>query len=235
MAPPLARSFLLFCACAAGALGVAAARAQPQVPATFFGTASIDGEPVPDGTHVRAFIDGKDCTQLGENYRTTIRNGPVAEYVVQVVHESQEPGCGQPGRAVTFTIAGFPAGQGATWQAGVQNLNLNAGAGDPQPLPTITPAPTLEPGAAAATATEDARFTPRPTGDGPPPTDDDAGILITAGPRPDASRPQADGGQRDSDGDGFPVLGMIGIALGLLVVLGAALGYLLSRPRRGAV
>ena len=39
------------------------AAAQPQLPSTVYGSASIDGKPVPDGTQVRGYIDGNDCTQ----------------------------------------------------------------------------------------------------------------------------------------------------------------------------
>ncbi len=133
--------------------------AQPQVPAVFYGTATIDGRPVPDGTEVRAYIDGKDCTQLGPSYRGTVTIGGVSAYSIAVLHESQEPGCGAPGKTVRFTIGGEPANETGRWEFGAQELNLNAGSGTPLPLPTATPTPVPTPTtsrAATALPTDDA-------------------------------------------------------------------------------
>ena len=133
-------------AASALAPGAEEARAQPQIPATFYGTASIDGRVPPSGTDVRAFIDGIDCTQLGPSGRFVVEGG-VGKYVVSVLHESQREGCGREGRIVTFTISGQAAAQSGTWKASPQNINLNAGSGTPAPLPTSTAVP-----AAAATS-----------------------------------------------------------------------------------
>jgi len=235
MAPPLARFLLISCLAAMAAALPSLAAAQPIIPATFYGTASIDGQAVPEGTHVRAFIEGKDCTQLGSNYRTTVLSGGVAEYAIQVMHESQEPGCGTDGSLVTFTVAGRQASQTAAWKAGVQNVNLNVGSGNPVPVPTPSPTPTLEPTAAAATATQAALFTPRPTEDGPPPTDDDTDIRLTpatTGSQVPGDRGSSGGSASGSGDDGVPLIGVIGLAMLALAVVGAVIGFFMSRSRR---
>ena len=125
-------------AVACAALGWRSANAQPQPPANFFGSVSIDGKPVPDGTEVRGLINGKDCTQPSTR-QGTLSDGGVSAYAIAVMHESQEPGCGTPGAAVVFTIGGRRANEGVTWKPGPLRIDLNAGNGTPPPLPTPTP------------------------------------------------------------------------------------------------
>jgi len=157
--------------------GSLVAWAQPQVPAVFYGTATVDGRPVPDGTEVRAYIDGKDCTQLGPTYRGTVTIGGVSAYSIAVLHEWQEPGCGAPGKIVRFTIGGEPANETGRWEFGAQELNLNAGSGPPLPLPTATPTPT-------PTATPRAEVTRLPTDDAlPPPANSSAPVARESGER----------------------------------------------------
>ena len=74
------------------ALPLSPAVAQPQIPATFYGTASIDGRVPPPTADIRAVIDGIDCTQLGPSARFVV-DGGVGKYVVSVIHESQREGC----------------------------------------------------------------------------------------------------------------------------------------------
>jgi hypothetical protein len=106
------------------------AEAQPTPPATFSGSASIDGKPAPSGTAIRAFIGGHDCTQPGA--AGTVLQGGVALYRIEVLAESQLAGCGSEGRVVTFSIAGLSANQTATWIAAVQTLDLTASTATPQ-------------------------------------------------------------------------------------------------------
>ena len=105
------------------------AEAQPSPPATFSGTASIDGKPAPDGTAIHAFIGDRDCTQPGAP--GTVHQGTVALYRIEVLAESQMPGCGSDGRVVTFTVGGHPANQTANWKAALQTIDLTAAAGTP--------------------------------------------------------------------------------------------------------
>lgn len=211
--------------------------AQPQLPATFYGTASIDGAPVPDGTPVRALIDGKDCTQPGPAQRGTIRDGGVSAYVLTVMHESQEPGCGREGKTVTFTIGGWPATQVATWRSGApQRLDLNAGAGQAPPLPTPTPAPpgsaeTPPPATGTTGETTPAGAGSTPAGSSPSavaatPVSPPPGLspLVTARPSPPLDR-----GAEGSGGSAWlPFLA----AVVVLALAGAGAGFVLSRGQR---
>ena len=197
---------------------VAPGSAQPQVPATFFGTAAIDGAPVPDGTAVRAFVGDVDCTQDGPNERGTVTEAGVSVYSILVVHETARAGCGTEGAEVTFTIDGRPANERGRWTAVPQQLNLNAGAGAPVDLPPATAAPTLDATALAATATERARFTPLPATALPT---DDPNVLATPAGR------DRDDGAGDSN-----VATAVLIAIAALAVVGGASGIWLSRRGR---
>lgn len=221
------------------------AGAQPLVPSVFYGSASIDGEPVPDGTPVRGYIDGKDCTQSPDKNPGTHMDGGAAAYTIEVMHESQEPGCGAEGKTVTFTVGGQPTEQTAPWRFIVQRLDLNVGEGEAPPLPTLTPTPTserLSPEDQAATATMAAGGTPTPATlspvpTGTPPTDP---IRLPVTPRPPIGETPAtdvpgDAGADDDSGDGGPSVAMLLVG-GLLVVAGAGAGagyWLSRRPPRG--
>jgi hypothetical protein len=226
------RSRLVACLAAAGFASAIAtiATAQPQVPSTVYGSVAVDGKPVPDGTEIRGFVDGLDCTQLGPTYRGTITDGGVSVFLINVVHETQKPGCGKPGKIVTFTIGARTAVQSALWQQGPQQLNLSAGQGEPPALPTPTPTRPLAPTEAAATATEQAKFTPKPAGTLP--TDE---VQIVTGTRavgadPGVIPPAA------GKGESFPVVYVLLIVLAAIVLTGTAAGVALGRrgaPHRG--
>jgi len=107
-------------------------------PTTFFGTATLDGHSVSDGTAVVALIDGKACGEAaGEAGRkgTWTATGATPEYgiksgdslyAVDVFSDSQVPGCGTDGAIVTFLIADRPAHQTGVWTAYPTPLNLTA-------------------------------------------------------------------------------------------------------------
>lgn len=220
-----------------------AAHAQPQLPATYYGTASIDGKPPPAGSEVRGLINGKDCTQGAPGSRPVAIENGVAEYVILVVHESQVPGCGRAGATVTFTIGGRLASQTSAWSADLHQLDLNAGSGSPIPLPTATATPTPRPGATPATAQPSSAPGATPAGATPaaPPTDDiplpfltpkvSGGTSATATSAAKAGR----SGGAGSGGDGTP--GWVFVAGGAAVValIGGVAGVLLSRRGRGSV
>ena len=120
-------------------------------PATFFGTITLDGNHVSDGTAVVALIDGKVCgegekepgqkgtwtaTEASPEYG--IESGD-SLYAVDVVSDSQVPGCGTDGATVTFLISGGPARQTGLWEAGSNPLNLTAGTPPHVGEPVITP------------------------------------------------------------------------------------------------
>ena len=107
-------------------------------PATFLGTVTLDGHSVSDGTTVVALIDGKVC---GEGQGETGRKGTWTAteatpeygiksgdslYAVDVLSDSQIPGCGTEGAKVTFLIGDKPAQQEGLWTAGPNPLNLTA-------------------------------------------------------------------------------------------------------------
>ncbi|HEX6032133.1 MAG TPA: hypothetical protein VFY90_11950 [Tepidiformaceae bacterium] len=186
----------------------ASAQLPPHIPGTYYGSATIDGERPPSGTAVRAFIDGVDCTQPGA--MGTIDAEYAGAYVIDVMHETQQPGCGREGKRVTFTIGGREAGQSAEWSQGLQALNLNAGSGEPRPLPPNVPRPIN------ASAAQGEASASSPGGA--------AGGTLTPLP-PGLSREEEDGG-------GINVGAFLVIALGAVAIGGAAGGWLLSRRRR---
>jgi hypothetical protein len=211
-------------------LPVRLAGAQPSVPATFFGSVTINGEAAPTGTEVRGFIDGLDCTQSAPGERPAIREGQATAYVIAVVHDSQRPGCGRPGVTVTFTIAGEPASQRATWQPGPFQVDLSIGPGAIVPLPTATP--TVE-GPPATSTNLPSEPSPLP---GTPPTDD---VTLPGTPFPGNTPPGGDGlvsgagaEPGNSNGSGS-LLPLLVAAVVLLAVLGGGAGYALSRRRPG--
>jgi hypothetical protein len=145
--------------------GSGIANAQPSPPATFAGTVRLDGQWVPDGTPVLALINGKLC---GESSREPGQKGTwtldkdVADlgmydgdsiYIVDVVSDSQTPGCGTEGAVVTFEVDGRLAPQQGLWKAGLNSLNLTVGQA---PASVTTPE-----GQAPSTVEEDSDTTVR--------------------------------------------------------------------------
>lgn len=185
------------------------AHAQPQVPATVYGSVTIDGRAAPPGTEVRAFIAGVDCTQAAPGERGTITDGPAAAYVVAVVSDSQRPGCGRTGAIITFTVAGRPALQSIPWEPGPIRLDLSVGSEAITPLPTPSPAPP----------------TPTPPS-GPPPTDDVTlpGTLV---PAPASPAPSPAGSGQSSSLAPAVIATLVVLASG-----GVAAGILLARRTR---
>ena len=121
-----------------GAVGNVRAQGPPQIPATYYGTLTIDGAPAPEGAFVRAYIDGRDCTQTDAK-GAVIEEG-VARYVITVVHHTQVAGCGLEGAAVLFEVDGVEASPSVKWVAGPQEVNLSAGASvSPESATTPTP------------------------------------------------------------------------------------------------
>lgn len=217
---------------AAGALLAPAAvsHAQPQIPSSFFGSVTIEGKAAPDGTEVRALIEGVDCSQSPPGEQTAVREGEATAYVIHVVHESQRPGCGRDGKVITFTIAGRAALQQGTWRAGPQQLDLSTGAGEVVPLPTPTP---TVPGSTPAVPLPADTGTPptlsRPTGT--PPTDD---VQLPGTPMPSAggTGSQETPASRSGDDGGGSVWGLLVVALGVIAAGGAAAGIALARRRK---
>jgi len=159
----------------------------PELPATFYGEVTLDGGVPPPGTDIRAFVNGNDCTQEGDD-RFILVDGQ-GRYVITVVHLTQREGCGMDGATVRFFVGGRLAAQTGTWRNdGPQELDL-AAAGAPvtvtapagsassaPPAGTATPTGTdaqpsgeasMTAAATAASATASTGGTMRPT-PGPP-------------------------------------------------------------------
>jgi len=133
--------------------GIGVAKAQPAPPATFAGSVKLDGQSVPDGTPVLALVNGKIC---GESSREPGQKGTwtlstdVADlgmykgdsiYIVDVVSDSQTPGCGTEGTTVTFQVGGRPAQEQGLWKAGFNSLNLTVGQAPASPTAPQPQAP----------------------------------------------------------------------------------------------
>lgn len=205
------------------------ALAQPSVPATFYGSVTVDGNPAADGVDVRAIVNGADCTQAAPGARPVLREGETALYVLSVVHESQRPGCARDGSNVTFTIGGRPAVQAAAWKPGPIHLDLSVGAAPPIPLPS--PTGTI----GAILATETAAATPQATGTlarptGTPPTDD---VTFERGtPKPPGATPVQSPALDPKENGGSPVVGVVLVVLVALTAAGVGAGFALSRRHR---
>ncbi len=223
------RAFAL-AALLAFAFGGASAFAQPSIPATFFGSITINGEPAPTGTDVRGYVEGLDCTQSAPGERPAVREGGATAYVIAVVHESQRPGCGRPGTTITFTIDGEEADQRALWQAGPIHVDLSIGPGEIIPLPTAT---ATVPGPPSTSTSLPSEPSPPP---GTRPTDD---ITRPGTPMPSASGTDGEGGLvsgagvgADRDSGGSSLLPILITILAVLAIAGAAAGFALSRRTR---
>lgn len=217
---------------AAGALLAPAtvSHAQPQIPSSFFGSVTIDGKAAPDGTEVRALIDGVDCSQSPPGERTAAREGEATVYVIHVVHESQRPGCGRDGKVISFTIAGSAALQQGTWKPGPQQLDLSTGTGDVVPLPTSTPpVPGANPDAPLATDTGTPPTLSRPTGTRP---NDDVQLPGTLTPPAGATGTREAPASSSGDDGGGSVWVLLVVALSVIAAGGAAAGIGLARRRK---
>lgn len=207
-----------------------AAQGPPGLPATFYGAVVIDGKPPPDGTQVRAFINGKECTQAGN--AGTVLSGGIASYAITVPHESQVAGCGTEGATVSFAVGGQPASQTATWTARTQQVGLSVGSATPPTLPSPTPTATSNPTQAVATATAQAVFTPLPA---PSVLPTDEPIFPSGTKVPTAPGVSGAGDQGSDGGDGGGSLAApLLVVLGLLGVAGIAGGVAIARRRRPA-
>lgn len=110
--------------------GAGSAHAQPNPPAVYTGSVTINGNPAPPGTGIVAYIGNTVC---GSTVVST-----VGQYVLQCAG-------GNVGDPVTFTVNGLPAGS-ATWDnRRLNQVDLVAEEGTPTPTPTATPTRTPTP------------------------------------------------------------------------------------------
>jgi len=129
-------------AAALGLLGAGVTELAAQGPPTrVFGKVLVDGQAPPVGTKVEAFIGGKLC---GESVVRQIGGEIGTGYVVDVLAESSEAGCGADGRSITFKVGGRDVSQTANFIQGTfieLNLEISGAVATPPPGPTPAPFP----------------------------------------------------------------------------------------------
>jgi uncharacterized repeat protein (TIGR02543 family) len=131
----------------------------PEVPHYFSGSVSFNGDPVEEGTLVKAFVGG------GEAAWTTVDDQ--SRYALGVP--------GTAGAEVTFEVGGVPANETATWQSGkVQQLNLTIDEPPGPPVPRYTLTMAADP-ALGGSATDQTGTSPYAAG---------AEVSIRAAPNP---------------------------------------------------
>ncbi|MGB5926206.1 MAG: CFI-box-CTERM domain-containing protein [Dehalococcoidia bacterium] len=107
----------------AGGVMPAYADEPPPMPHQFYGTVSLDGNPVQQGTLVEAFVD--DVKQAETTVDAEGRYGYNPIFRVS----------GTAGTTVTFHVGGVEADEDATWESGeVQQLNLTIHEGGQPPV-----------------------------------------------------------------------------------------------------
>lgn len=239
----------LTCAFAFGLWSNATAQIDP--PSTIFGSITDTAGTIPEGVPVEAYIGDKLCS----NKATTVFTGDgaarVTAYVLDVVSDSQVPGCGTRSTVkraeVRIKVGDRFAEQTATWEPGPVQLDVTFGGATPAVIPTFTPAPTRTPdprGTAAPIAAQ-TPLNPRATiageviGAGTP----GAGSPVAASPvatrpgggvtsdTPDSNQAQSN----DGGGGGFPIWGVAILVLGGIAAIGGGVGYAMSRNREGGI
>lgn len=235
-APRLAWRLLPAAALAASVLGVSAVSAQFSPPSTVFGSLADAAGAVPADLPVQAYIGDILCGTKGKTEFTGDGAARVTVYFVDVLHESQTPGCGKDGAEVRIKIGDRFAPQTTRWKAGPVQMDVTFGNVTPAPIPTFTPAPPTPTSAATPAAGASVPATPG--------TAQAAGGTIPAGsPGAGSPVPTLKGGVTSStpaarkssasDDGGFPIWGVVLLVLAGVAAIGGGLGYAMSRNRVG--
>ena len=134
----------------------------PALPSSFWGTIKVDGENVPDGTVVRALIDGQ---VYAEEYTQTYEGESF--YALNVRADDTDTPArdgGREGDVVQFEVGGVLVEQTGTWHGGTNvRVDLTGSAAGPPPAPPVTPSPVP-----TQTPTAPAQPSPTPTTSGQP-------------------------------------------------------------------
>jgi hypothetical protein len=120
----------------------------PSLPSSFYGEVRVNDAFVPDGTLVRALIEGQ---VYAEGYTQTYQGTSV--YTLDIPGDDVDTTAldgGRGGDTVQFEIGGVLAEQTGTWQSGTNvRLDLTATAAEPlsepQPTPALLPTQTAIP------------------------------------------------------------------------------------------
>ena len=121
-------------------------KAATPLPSSFYGTVKVNGENVPEGTIIRAIING----QVVATTQAILYQGETF-YDIEVPADDPSTTAiegGQESDVIRFMLAGFLVRETATWQSGTDtefNLSLTANATLQPPQPTETPTPTQTP------------------------------------------------------------------------------------------
>ncbi len=212
-------------------------------PMTIFGSVTDSAGDLPEDLVVEAYIGDKVCGK-GKTQFTGDGSGRVTVYFADVVSREQTAGCGSDGAEVRVRIGDRFGAQTARWRPGPAQLDITFGNATPRAIPTFTPTPRPQTPAAATPTPGGPTLTPgRPT----------AAVSVSPGSSPSASpsatntltaTPTLKGGlsigpggsQTDGGGggdSGFPVWGIVAIALGGLALIGGGAGWAMARRRGG--
>lgn len=218
------------------ALAVAGASAQFSPPSTVLGSISDSAGPIPEGVKVEAYIGDVQCGLGGKTYYAGEGADRVTVYVVDVVSESQTPGCGGENKEVRIKIGDRFVTQSVKWSAGLVRMDVTFGSATPVAIPTSTPAPTRtpEPGATSQ-PNQTASQTPGQV-QTIPPGSPGAGSPVATAPRGGiaSATPGAQGASTAGDGDdgGVPVWAIALLVLGGLGAVGGGVGYFMARGNK---
>ncbi len=140
------------------------ALAMPVLPSSFYGRIKFNGGNVPDGTLVRALINGQS---FAEGRTQTYQAESVFSLDVRG-DDSDTPAVdgGREGDTLQFEVGGVLAAETATWHSGTNvevNLTLTSTSGPASPPPAAVPMPTQTPIGAAPRAVATLSPTPSPT------------------------------------------------------------------------
>jgi MYXO-CTERM domain-containing protein len=224
-----------------GLLLLSRASAQFSPPSTVFGSISDSGGNVEPGVTVEAYIGDTLCGTKGKTEFTGEGSARVTVYVVDVVSDSQTPGCGKQNaqQQIRIKVGDRFADQTATWDPGPVRLDVTFGGATPVAIPTFTPAPTRTQGPAVNPQTGETPTGGGQSGDGAvetiPAGSPGAGSPVATSPQGGitTSTPGAPDSGEDDDGGGVPVWAMALLVLGGLGVIAGGVGYFMSRNRDG--
>ncbi len=125
----------------AGAGVVDLARAARIVPMTLSGVALHDWLNAPQGSEVRAVVNGQDCG------RDPVTVGQISEFAVAVVSDEEKAGCGSVGRSVIIFIGGAEAQPSIPWGDPYTDLYLqDVEVSSVSPPPGLVVVQSLQPG-----------------------------------------------------------------------------------------
>src|SRR5215203_4598847 len=121
------RRITLVAALVAAVAAVTGVVAQSFPPHRFFGSLTIDGQPAPSGTVLRAFVGTTECAS------STL--SAAGQYVIDVPGVTINSSCGRAGQStITFRVGDRTASQMPGYRdGGFEQLNLTIGGDTPPP------------------------------------------------------------------------------------------------------